>query len=181
MKLHKAQLFDYGIQNEDSHIRAHVCPQVKRVYIYPTSEGIRALSNGREAYGYQPGVAEPTAKGYLVEPFKIGKCLALQINNRVWEHFKFQENETTTEKGRKAVKLVVSMIKEGLFPLPTAIIANADLSKNIQVKGDDVIVWTQKACIKIQVKCDFRGGEKQLGGTGYLYLQTAERNPLKYF
>ena len=179
MKRNSPKLYDYGIQNEDSHIRAHVCPQVKRVYVYPTDQGIKALQNGREALGYQPGVDGATAKGKLVKPFDISKCVSLQINDRAWDAFKFNVEEETTIKGEKAVKLIVGMIKAGLFPLPAGIIIDPNVSKAIQIKGDDIYVWTQKSCVKIQVKCDFRGGEKHLGGTGHLYLQTAERNPLR--
>ena len=147
--------------------------------MYPTAQGIEALSNGREALGYQPGVTGATANGKLVEPFDIEKCVSLQINERAWDAINFDVKESTTEKGKKAVKLIVGMIKAGLFPLPAGIIIDPNVSKAIQIKGDDIYVWTQKSCVKIQVKCDFRGGEKHLGGTGHLYLQTAERNPLK--
>jgi len=60
----KPELFDYGIHGEDSHVRVHVCPAVKRIYVYPTTKGIEALGNGKKAYGYQPGVDGPTAKGH---------------------------------------------------------------------------------------------------------------------
>jgi len=172
-------LFDYGIQNEESHIRAHVCPMVKRVYVYPTEQGIQALTKGPEALGYQPGVDGPTANGRLIKPFDIEKCVGLEINKRAWESVGFDGEDSTTEKGRKAVKLVAGMIRAGLFPLPAGVIIDPNISKAIQIKGDDIYVWTQKSCVKIQVKCDFPGGDKNLGGTGHLYLQTAERNPLK--
>jgi hypothetical protein len=179
MKSSKPELFDYGIQSEDSHVRAHVCPTVRRIYVYPTAKGIKALPNGKEAYGYQPGVEGATAKGNLVKPFNIENCVSLQINDKAWTFINFKEGESTTEKGAKAVKLIVAMIRVGLFPLPAGIIIDPNVSKAIQIKGDDIYVWTQKSRVKIQVKCDFRGGEKNLGGTGHLYLQTAERNPLK--
>ena len=50
----KPEPFDYGIHGEDSHVRVHVCPAVKRIYVYPTTKGIEALGNGKKAYGYQP-------------------------------------------------------------------------------------------------------------------------------
>mgnify|MGYP001454409728 CR=1 FL=1 len=179
MKQTKPELFEYGIQTEDSHVRAHVCPLVRRVYVYPTIQGIEALTKGIEALGYQPGVDGPTANGMLVKPFDIAKCVSLQINDRAWEVIEFNVADETTIKGEKAVKLIVGMIKAGLFPLPAGIIIDPNLSTAIQIMGDDIFVWTQKSCVKIQVKCDFRGGESYLGGTGNLYLQTAERNPLK--
>ncbi len=32
-----------------------------------------------------------------------------------------------------------------------------------------------------QVKCDFDGGRKELGGTGNLFLQVKEANPFKLY
>lgn len=175
----QVELFDYGIQSEQSHLRAHVCPIVRRIYVYPTECGVKALPKGIETLGYQPGVDGATAKGYRVRPFDIEKCVALQFNERAWKAVSFNQNDNTTMKGKKAVQLVEAMIKAGIFILPLGCIVDVNLSKAIEIKGDDIFVWTKKDRIQIQVKCDFPGGEKELGGTGYLYLQTAERNPLK--
>jgi hypothetical protein len=49
----------------------------------------------------------------------------------------------------------------------------------VQIDGDDIVVLTGANRVHIQVKCDYPGGDKALGGTGNLYLQVAERNPLK--
>jgi hypothetical protein len=180
-KISELTLFNYGIQSEESHLRAHVCPKVKRIYVYPTSCGIAALQNGIETLGYQPGAIGPTANGRRVKPFDIEKCVALQINDKVWKLFKFKKDESTTVKGEKAANLVKAMITAGIFPLPISCLVDTDMSKRIQIQGADVFVWTLKGRIHIQVKCDFIGGERYLGGSGYLYLQTAERNPLKKF
>lgn len=56
-----------------------------------------------------------------------------------------------------------------------------DLGKVIDIKGTDIYVTTVSGKVKIQVKCDFIGGEIEYGGSGYLYLQTAERNPFKRY
>lgn len=40
-------LVEYGIQNEQSDIRAHVCVVAKRVYVYSTDEGKRIAATGR--------------------------------------------------------------------------------------------------------------------------------------
>jgi hypothetical protein len=124
MKPKSPKLYDYGIQNEDSHIRAHVCPEVRRVYVYPTSQGIKALTKGRDALGYQSGVNGPTANGKLVKPFDIANCVSLQINDRAWDTIKFDDKDSTTKKGGKAIKLIVAMIKAGLSPLPAGLIVD---------------------------------------------------------
>lgn len=180
METNQNKLFAYGIQNEESHLRAHVCPIVRRIYVFPTKNGLAVLSDGIETMGYQNGVLGATASGFRVKPFDIPKCVSLQINTTAWDNIKLDKNESTSIKGQKAVRLVVAMIKAGVFPLPLGCIVDANLKKSIEIKGNDIFVWTVKDRINIQVKCDFPGGEKELGGTGFLYLQTAERNPFKY-
>lgn len=172
-------MIDYGIQNEESDIRAHVCPVVQRVYVYPTACGREAMSCGELKHGYQPGVSFATGKGFCVPPFQIRRCVALVVNPEVWIRAAFDKKESTTIKGEKAVFLVAGMIRNGLFPLPLAGIADADISRDLQIKGDDIRVWVANQCVHIQVKCDFNGGEKHLGGTGNLFLQTAEINLFK--
>lgn len=172
-------LFPYGIQTEESDLRAHVCPKVRRVYVYPTPCGVKALGNGHERPGYQPGVDGATANGRCVKPFDIERCVELRMNERAWEYCRFSPDDDTSSKGNKAVLLVSAMLKAGLFPLPFGALVDSGVAKSIQIKGDDIYVWTAKQRLRIQVKCDFRGGDASLGGTGFLYLQTAERNPLK--
>jgi len=48
----------------------------------------------------------------------------------------------------------------------------------MQISGIDV---TMQDNMKIQVKMDYNGGDKRLGGTGNLYLQTAECNPYRRY
>jgi len=174
------RLRNYGIQNEESDIRVHVCPVVRRVYIYPTACGQEAIT--RDAHplksGYQKGYDFPTATGYLVPPFEIKKCASIQLNEDVWKHFKFQKDDTTTQKGKKAQDLVLGMIRNGLLPIPA--LGEEVNEKDIQIKGQDIIIRGNaitRSGIRIQVKCDFLGGEKELGGTGNLFLQTQECNP----
>jgi hypothetical protein len=49
--------------------------------------------------------------------------------------------------------------------------------RGLQIEGMDIIVNCK---VKIQVKCDFTGGRKPLG-SGNLFLQTAECNPLRNY
>jgi len=174
------KLVEYGIQNDNSHVRAHVCPTVRRVYVYPTKEGISAIETGafRCVYGHQPGIDTPTAKGYLVPPFSIRKCVSLQVSDAVWESLAFNEQDGLGEKGQKAVRMVLGMLRNGLFPIP-AIGANIN-DLGLQITGTDILIDRTaigKFDVHVQVKCDFPGGEASLGGTGYLFLQIEECNP----
>jgi len=175
-------LVDYGIQNENSHIRVHVCPVVKRVYVYPTECGVAAIQTGkyRKAPGYQKGWSEPTAEGYLVPPKDIEKCVSIELRNGTWKYINFRDGDSTTGKGRKATVMVESMIRAGLLPVPL-LPTNVE-SYTLQVEGQDIIIKNTSMPqhdIAIQVKCDYSGGEKELGGSGNLFLQVAECNPFK--
>ena len=174
-------LYNFGIQNEASDVRAHVCPLVQKIYVFPTEEGRKTLHRGqwKKRTAYQPGVNGATALGYLVPPFAIPRCIALEVRVCTWDAIGFDENDDTTDKGNKAVRLVRAMILNGLFPLPWKV-NNLDVveEKSVQIDGDDIIVTIGSFTTHIQVKCDYRGGDKSLGGTGNLFLQIAERNPL---
>lgn len=175
-------LYDYGIQNEQSDIRAHVCPAVHRVYVFSTAEGCRAVESGRwiKRPAFQAGVKSATAEGYCIPPFAIKGCVAVEVWAEAWQRMNFQDADSLPVKGRKAVYMVSEMIRHGLFPLPCLIgRLNANPEKRLQIAGDDIIVNLKDSCVRIQVKCDYRGGDKTLGGTGNLYLQVAECNPLK--
>jgi len=113
-----------------------------------------------------------------VPPGDIPQSVLLKLREQAWDAIDFCDCDTTTQKGAKAVQLVVGMIKAGLFPLPG--LPHEQQDKAMQIAGDDIIVHLETKDIRIQVKCDFRGGERQYGGTGFLFLQTAEINPLKY-
>lgn len=170
-------LIDYGIQNEESDIRIHVCPQVRRVYVYPTQYGIQAIESGQyhQVPGYQKDIEVPTSMGYLVPPLDIERCVSLELKDKTWEHMGFSANDSLKQKGDKAERLVRGMLKNGMLPLPMKgqQITDADIQK----RGQDILV-IEKDGIRIQVKCDFKGGEKKLGGTGNLFLQVQECNPL---
>jgi len=177
-------LFDYGIQNEQSDIRVHVCPVARRVYVYPTDCGLQAIEMGNypQRNGYQRDVDEPTARGYLVPPFDIEKCVGLTFRSTAWDKINFQSTDDTSEKGIKAIQLVKGMLRQGLFPAP--FLGREVTDKDIQIDGTDIIVnsnGSASGILRLQVKCDYPGGEKSLGGTGNLFLQTAERNPNKRY
>jgi hypothetical protein len=171
------KLVDYGIQNEGSDIRAHVCVNAKVVYVYPTSEGIAAIERGR--YTPRPVYTGQiqTATGYAVPPSNINRCLPVNVKS-LFVKYPINFSDSTSEKGRKAVQIVIDMLRIGYFPFFVA--AEEVTDQNLQIEGTDIYV---NARMKIQVKCDFEGGEPKRDGakgervTGNLFLQTAECNP----
>lgn len=174
------QLVGYGIQNEESDIRAHVCPKIKRVYVFPTKSGQEAIEKSKNnTYGYQENVSYPTAIGKRIPWQKIKSCISIGFRDSAWDAMHFSEKDDTSVKGKKAVRLISEATKNGLFPIPLIDKCDSSLSKEIEIKGQDIIVHVAGQIINIQVKCDYLGGDKKLGGTGYLYLQTHEINPLK--
>jgi len=171
-------VINYGIHNEQSDLRVHVCPQARSIYVYPTASGIAAIDPNihQKVKGYQDGIDYPTAEGFLVPPMGIAQCILLQVRPSVWDTLSFSTADTTTVKGVKAVRLVVGMLKAGLFPLPG--LPEENIDRLIQINGTDITVEIMQRIVRIQVKCDYPGGEKRFGGTGRLFLQIAEINPL---
>lgn len=165
------RLVDYGIIQEKSDIRAHVSVAGKCVYVYPTNAGIEAIRKGsyRKAPAYTGDIK--TAEGYLVPPKDISLCRTIEIPDHIMQKANFDEADTTTQKGDKAVRVVRWLLSTGRFPLWTdsRVIEDHDL----QIDGMDIVV---RMNTRIQVKCDWRAGNGQ-GCTGNLFLQVAECNP----
>lgn len=70
------------------------------------------------------------------------------------------------------MRIVGQMLSGGHFPLPVT--PEIITSTKLQYEGLDIIIGLGA---RIQVKCDFAGGERALGGTGNLFIQTQECNP----
>ena len=173
-RLSMTELVEYGIQTEESDIRAHVSVVNRAIYAFPTIKGLEAIKKAdlplRTAG--QPGVEGITAEGWTIPFQAIDGIRTLRFYSwRRWHEF--NENMTTSEKGKLAVQCVLDCMKKGRFPF--WINATEDERENIQIKGVDILIFCHK---KIQVKCDWRCGHGPLG-TGNLFLQKSERNPLK--
>jgi len=166
------KLVDYGIMHEESDIRAHVSVITGIVYVYPTAEAVELVGSGnyRMASAYTNGIE--TARGYLVPPGDIPHCREVPIPPKVLTAARFLEGDTTSQKGDKAVSIVKWLLRAGQFPLwvESEIIKDHEM----QVNGTDIIV---RINTRIQVKCDYRAGKKESGGTGNLFIQIAECNP----
>lgn len=167
-------LVEYGILNERSDYRAHVCVLAETVYVFPTRSAIKAIQSGKYdgKPAYQPGYNKPTAWGFPVPVRDLERVIPLWAKVTI-QAAAFCEDDSTSVKGDKAVKVVAALLKAGWFPLPVnpKIISDAEM----QITGLDIYV---RAECRIQVKCDYKGGVGR-SCTGNLYLQTAEINPFK--
>jgi hypothetical protein len=166
------QLVEYGIQNEQSDLRAHVCPKCQEVYVFPTLVGRSLISGGAfpMVKGRQNGLV--TAEGYLVPPEEIPECRTVEPPVHWWGVLDIRDTDDLGSKGKKAVNLVRWMLLKGVFPL--WFVHTEITDKNIQIKGLDIYV---NANCRIQVKCDFPGGRSTRGGSGNLFIQVRECNP----
>lgn len=171
-----AELFESGIQTERSDVRAHVGPLARRVFVFKTVEGIKAIEKYSPPLGYagQPGVNGCTAEGWKVRLEWIDGLVCIPCTTYDWSIFDRCRN--TSEKGKAACDLVVALLERGRFP----VFANAseDDRVSVQINGADIVIFAKQ---KIQVKCDMRAGLPQHHPdcTGNLFLQRKERNPLK--
>jgi len=169
-----AELFEYGIHTENSDVRAHVSVVNRTIYVFPTRHGIeavRAKPREKKPAG-QCGVEGPTGLGWIVPVDEIADLRRVRFQS--WEGWtQFRCGLSTSRKGALAVMCVIGAMKRGRFPF--WLDATEDERQNVQILGTDILVFCRK---KVQVKCDYHGGDKP-AGTGNLFLQCAERNPLK--
>ena len=170
------ELFPYGIFEEQSDIRAHVSVVNRTVYVFPTRNGIEAIRREKPPLrsAGQEGIEGATAEGWLVKLNTISDIRRVKFYS--WDGWKeFNEKLSTGKKGKLAVRCVIEIMRRGRFPF--WLNATEDQRENIQVSGTDLLVFCKK---RIQVKCDYRAGDRP-DGTGNLFLQKSERNPLGVF
>lgn len=167
-------LVEYGIQTEESDLRIHVSVATRSIYVYETRFGVEAILSGK--HRKKPARTEGivTAIGYIVPPIKIEGCQRIEIPLDVFADADFRKSDMESERGRKAEWVVNQMLDRGLIPTPTKIQKIVD--RGSQIRGADTVASTDN---KIQIKCDWRAGERELGGSGYLFLQIKECNPFK--
>lgn len=172
------KLVEHGIQNEISDIRIHVCVIARRLYVFKTSAGLDAIATGRykalPAYQYVKNVRVQTATGYIVPWEAIKGCTPVQLPEHLLKENPIRQSDKLDIKGKNARVIAMRLLEDGRLPIPmrSSVVENTAQ----QIEGADLLV---DAKIRIQVKCDFKGGNKNLGGTGNLFLQVAEANPNK--
>lgn len=167
-------LTEYGIQNENSDVRAHVSVVNKTIYVFRTQAGRDAIKKHQpqERTATQPGAVGATASGWPMPWELIDGIRAVRFSE--WYSWRlFCPELPTSLKGDLAVQCVLAAMRNGDFPFWVDVEESDD--PTIQVQGTDVLI--QHGC-KVQVKCDYKSGERPFG-TGNLFLQRAERNPFK--
>ena len=168
-------LFRYGIETEKSDIRAHVGVANRAIYVFPTANALRRVSSHhyQEVTAGQPGVEGITARGWRVPWEDIPDIRKVSLFS--WDDWdRFSPELSTSKKGELAVGVVLKCLEQGRLPL--WISASETSNFSLQISGTDIVLGD----IKIQVKCDWRAGERPRG-TGNLFIQHSERNPLKQF
>jgi len=167
----RGNLIEYGIKQEQTDYRCHVCFGEWRIYIYKTADGRKAIESNAYASrsAKQPGVDHITALGYAVPVNHIPGIRGVEIP--FWRgHCPVTKDSSTSEKGRAAVRCIQAMLERGLMPIS---LGSSEVgNQKMQIQGTDIVIYCQ---LRIQVKCDWDGG---FNGTGNLYIQTHELNPL---
>ena len=169
-------LYEYGIFQEDSHFRAHVAPKARIIYTFITKDIIQNLKQNTypKKPAKQDGVNYATAEGYIV-PCDLNFIRPVFWHSTDWWSV-FNESDSTTEKGLKAVNVVKMLMRTGRFPF--WVIPEIVGDVKMDISGTDIIV---SGIWKTQVKCDFPAGPKEKKCTGNLFIQTHELNPLKRY
>lgn len=170
-------LVEYGIQTETSDMRVHVCVVARRLYVYPTRAGLTEVESGKykplPVYQWVNGRKVLTAEGYAVPVTAIHPCTVVYLPDSFWMEAP-QKTDSTSVKGQKAEAIVMAAISYGYLPVVMKVSKVVDLSG--QIAGGDLRVSVDAL---MQVKCDFEGGHREFKGSGHLYLQIKEANPLK--
>lgn len=170
------KLVPYGINEELSDYRAHVGFATRTVYVFETEEMKELIRKGNftEAFAFIEGIK--TASGKLVSPSSIRKLQSIVIPPRTFEKWKCFPQDHQLKKAECAVQIVVWMIGEGMIALKAkGVIVH---SKSLQIDGCDIIINNQ---VHMQAKCDYRAGPASSDGSGYLFIQTEECNPFKFY
>lgn len=168
-------LIEHGIFQDESDYHCHVGFTVKAVYFFSTDAAKKAAQNPKwkTVSSWQPGWNSPTSEGKIPPWHKIDGCVEIIIPDMYIQAANCKRTESTSIKGQKALAIVQSLLTLGMIPLPLS--PQEITAENLQIRGLDIIVKTKTT---IQVKCDYDCGSKLRGGTGNIYLELKERNPL---
>lgn len=170
-------LYKYGIEEEKSDIRAHVCLPGRCVTVYRTADMVSLLARKAypTAFAKQPGVDFATGFGWKVPIADIEPKYILTSPIYRWDQWD-HDAMGPGAKGDMAVACVRDFIVSNKFPLWVCGVVNSD--KELDIKGTDIVVSANR---RIQVKYDWRACSKASHpmGTGNLFIQSHECNPLK--
>lgn len=168
-------MIKYGIEEEQSDIRAHVSLPGRRVTVYRTADMVALISSNsyQEKEATQPGVAFATGKGWTVPIGHIQPQFVMTSDVFPWEDWTHHLMDCG-QKGDMAVICVKAAILANKFPLWVCAHVNGD--KELDIRGTDIFVSAKR---HIQVKYDALSYPRDEGGTGNLFIQSHECNPLK--
>lgn len=166
-------LVRYGIHNNQSDLQIHVCARAKKVYVFTPDHARSALREKEFRVGQARTGAIITGKGQLVPPNAITGCKRYDIPDDILLSENIQQMDPPGLKGRKAEAIARKMIARGIISLVLSTVTVTDVE--MQRTGADLMTVNAQ---NYEVKCDFSGGETQFGGTGNLFIQEYECNPL---
>lgn len=171
-------LVDYGIADEQSDIRAHVTIPGRQIVVFKTADMQTLITQKKypERKATQPGVKGlVTGVGVVVPIIDIESYCILKSSIFPWDKYNYKAM-SIVECGNAAVTVVKAAIRANRFPLWVCGIVTTD--KEIDIQGTDIIV---KATRRIQTKHDWGAYSREDGGTGNVFIQTKECNPLKLY
>lgn len=167
-------MHESGIRTEDSDIRCHVAPGTRNIFVFKTADAVAALSITDTKYrrtATQDGVVGPTSIGYAIPWDTIRGIRCVRWTSTEWWLW-FNQKQSTSEKGLCAIRVVQQLLRDGRFPFWCNHV-DEEMNRSTQINGTDLVVSGEW---RIQVKCDYNAGPH---GTGNIFIQTNERNPLK--
>lgn len=187
---------EHGIHTEDSDWRVHVCPslsksglgraQDRQVFFFPTACGVKAAwaNIHLRKKAKQPGVEFETGDGVRVSPDLIDGCVVCHPPAWIWYLDPWSWRMEPSQKGRAAERVVAEVLGNGYVPIRVPFCRyDMGLSSWRQVShwrtGHDFVVTVRaererrQGVYRLEVKADLPGSKHGL------FLQLAERNPLK--
>ncbi len=180
-------MIPHGPEQERSDIRVHVCIEARQIYIFSREAAIEIVQEkmGSGAKGFPVYTGDiKTAFGYPVPWEEIRDIIEIPFPDSIPE-YELAITASTSEKGRYAEDIWVQMSEEDGQEIYKKLIEKGIVSANISPrKVDDIKLQKSGIDTEIripeftaQVKCDYRGGSKEHGGTGNLFIQIFECNP----
>jgi len=172
-------MIQYGILEEKSDYRIHVCPLDKKIYIFKTSIVRDMVKDAIQTkkYRFVPARCEGELSGwgYIIPPTDILGIRFAEIKPTELTTKTTKTTRATSEDGDRAVALTIEAIKNDELPYITCITEPIVVTeKKKQIDGVDIIVTDVfEGILDLQVKWDGPGG---ICGTGNLYIQTHEVN-----
>ena len=93
-------LVEYGIQNEESHLRVHVCFDVGKIYVFPTKRAAEDCLSGKFPVAAAKTEGIVTAKGWLAPIAGIRECQGIPIPGDVLRNEEPKDGASHSERRR---------------------------------------------------------------------------------